>query len=55
MESLSLAKVAKRFGVGIATVVRWEKRIEAQQTRNKPATKIDMDALIQDIREHPDA
>ena len=53
-EKLSLAKVAKRFGVGVATVMRWTKKIEAQIKRNKPATKIDMEALKKDIEAYPD-
>ena len=27
-ECLSMAKVAKRFGVGVASVMRWSKNIE---------------------------
>lgn len=54
-ESLSFAKVAKRFGVGIASIVRWTKDIESKKTRNKPATKIDMEALKKDIEAYPDA
>ena len=34
---------------------RWSKRIEAQHPRHKPATKIDMDALKQDVEAYPDA
>lgn len=54
-ESLSFAKIAKRFDVGIASVVRWVKDIESKKTRNKPATKIDMEALKKDIEAYPDA
>ena len=54
-ESLSFARIAKRFGIGIATVVRWAKNIESKTTRNKPATKIDMDALRRDVEAYPDA
>ncbi|HEV2600785.1 MAG TPA: IS630 transposase-related protein [Candidatus Babeliales bacterium] len=54
-ESLSLAKIAKRFDVGIASVVRWSKDIESKKTRNKPATKIDMEALKKDVEAYPDA
>jgi transposase len=54
-ESLSFAKIAKRFDVGIASVVRWVKDIESKKTRNKPATKIDMEALKKDVEAYPDA
>jgi len=54
-EKLSIAKVAKRFGVGVATVMRWTKKIEAQNKRNKPATKIDMEILKKDVEAHPDS
>ncbi len=54
-EGLTIAAVATRFGVGIASVVRWLKKVEPQRTRHKPATKIDMAALAQDVRDNPDA
>jgi len=54
-EHLSFEATAKRFGVGKMTVLRWSKKIEPQRSRNKPATKIDMEALKQDIEHYPDA
>jgi transposase len=54
-EGLTIAEIAARFGVGIASVVRWLKQLEPQRTRNKPATKIDMAALAQEVRDNPDA
>jgi len=54
-ESLSFAKIAKRFDIGIASVVRWVNNIESKKTRNKPATKIDMEALKKDVETYPDA
>jgi transposase len=54
-EDLSFAEVSKRFKVGIASIVRWSKKIEPQQTRNKPPTKIDMQALARDVEVYPDA
>ncbi len=44
-EDLTIAEVAEWFCVGVATVVRWLKRLEPQRRRNKPATKIDRIAL----------
>lgn len=54
-EGLTIAEAAERFGVGVASLVRWLKTPEPRSGRNKPATKIDMDALARDVREHPDA
>lgn len=54
-ESLTIAAVATRFSVGIASVTRWIKNPEPKLTRNKPATKIDMDALSRDVVDYPDA
>ena len=52
---LTFVEVSKRFQVGINSVVRWSKKIESQKTRNKPATKINMEALKKDIEAYPDA
>jgi len=54
-ENLSMAEVSKRFGVGLASVMRWSKTLESKLTRNKPATKIDMEALKRDVEQYPDA
>jgi len=54
-EGLSMEKVAKRFRIGLATVMRWTKNPVPKKTRNKPATKIDMEALKRDIATYPDA
>jgi transposase len=54
-EHLSFEAIAERFGVGQASVVRWSKQIQAKRTRNKPATKIDMEALKQEVEQYPDA
>ncbi|MBX3630052.1 MAG: IS630 transposase-related protein [Nitrosomonas sp.] len=54
-EGLTIAQVAARFCVGIASVTRWVRNPNPKQTRNKPATKIDMIALARDVQEYPDA
>lgn len=54
-EGLTCKEVSERFKIGIMSVVRWGKRLEAQTKRNKPAVKIDMEALQTDIKSHPDA
>ncbi len=43
-EALTIQEVAARFSVGKASVMRWLRRLEPQRTRNKPTTKIDMEA-----------
>lgn len=54
-EGLSITSVANRFGIGRATVFRWTERIQPVLKRNKPATKLNMDELKQDIKKYPDA
>lgn len=54
-ENLSFANAAKRFGIGLNTVVRWSKKIAPTLKRNKPATKIDMEGLKKDVEDYPDA
>jgi transposase len=55
LEKLTCAEVAARFNIGIMSVVRWGKKIDPQKTRNKPATKIDREALRKDVEMYPDA
>ena len=52
---LSIEKTAQLFEIGKATVERWLKKIEPCKTRNKPATKINMESLKKDIKNYPDA
>ncbi|MBY0264435.1 MAG: transposase [Holosporales bacterium] len=54
-EGSSLAKVSKRFDVGLATVMRWTKSITLKTKRDKPATKINMETLRSDVENYPDA
>ncbi|CAM4456902.1 MAG: hypothetical protein LEGION0403_FIIPPAGN_02782 [Legionella sp.] len=54
-EGLSIEEVAIRFGVGKASVMRWLIHLEPPKNRNKPATKIDMEALKKDVELHPDS
>ena len=52
---LSYGKTAERFKVGIATLMRWAKRITPLEQRNKPCLKISRQALMEDIEKYPDA
>lgn len=54
-KNLTFEKASKRFGIGIRTLFRWQNRLEPMETRNKPATKIDMERLQQDVKKEPDA
>ena len=54
-EKLTLKETSARFKVGIASLVRWMKNLDPKTHRNKPATKIDMEALKRDIEKYPDA
>ncbi|SFN19293.1 IS630 transposase-related protein [Nitrosomonas communis] len=54
-ENLSIAQVAQRFCVGVASVMRWIKTPDPKTTRNKPATRIDRERLAQDVKNYPDA
>jgi len=54
-ENLTFEEVSERFHIGIATLFRWQKRIEPITKRNVSARKIDMKALQKDIERHPDA
>lgn len=53
-ECLSYADLGKRFLIHPRTIQRWKQRIEPKLKRDKPATKIDMQALRIDIEKHPD-
>jgi transposase len=53
-EQLTFSETSKRFHVSMNTLFRWQRRLEPKTQRNKPATKIDMEALRKDIQRHPD-
>ena len=54
-DGLSLEEAALRFSISESSVFRWLKRLEPYLTRNKTATKIDMEALAHDVEQEPDA
>lgn len=53
-EGLTFEETRRRFHMGIATLFRWQRKIEPCVKRNKPATKIDMEKLKEDVEKHPD-
>lgn len=54
-ENLTFKETAARFDISISNISRWQKCLEPRNTRNKPAVKINMEALKQDVEAHPDA
>ena len=52
--SLTFEQTSERFDVPIRNLFRWQNKIEPNKTRNKPATKIDMEALKRDVEASPD-
>ena len=51
---LTFEQTSKHFDVAIRSLFRWEQQLEPCATRNKPATKVDMDLLLKDIDKNPD-
>lgn len=54
-ENLTIEEIAVRFDVGKASVSRWIKTPLPKYTRNKPAVKLDREALAKEMTEHPDS
>jgi len=54
-ENLTFEETGKRFGVAVRTLFTWQERIEPKLKRNKPATKINMKKLQEDVEKNPDA
>ena len=54
-EGLTFSQTAKRFSVGIASLVRWSGKLEPKAYRRERGLKIDLEKLAQDVRKHPDA
>ena len=54
-EKLSFAAIAERFILSKTTVFKWSQNLEPKRTRNKKATKINMELLKQDIEQYPDS
>ena len=54
-EGLSLVSVSKKFNLSKNTVFLWTKNLFPKTNRDKPPTKIDMEALKSDITKYSDA
>lgn len=53
-DNLTFEEVSDRFKIPMRTLFRWQQRIEPILKRNKPAVKIDMEALRKDVEQEPD-
>ena len=53
-EGLTYEQTAERFGVGIASLTRWAKRLEPRPAKRR-RRKIDMDELARDVELFPDS
>ncbi|PID35289.1 MAG: transposase [Rhodobacterales bacterium] len=54
-EGLSFEKTSQRFGVGVASLKRWSKRLHPKPCERWKIRKIDSEKLAQDVRDCPDA
>ncbi len=54
-DNLTFEETAKRFNIPVRSLFRWQKKIEPCLKRNKPVTKINMQALEEDVKTYPDA
>jgi transposase len=54
-DNLTYKEAAASFEVGVNSLIRWNKKLEPQSTRSKPATKIKDDVLLEDVKNYPDA
>lgn len=52
--NLTYEKTSEHFAISLRTLFRWGNNITPCTTRQKPATKLDMNKLKQDVEEHPD-
>lgn len=52
---LTFQAVSEKYNVSIRTLFRWADNIEPCVSRDKPATKVDEQALLKDIENFPDA
>ena len=51
---LTFREAAKRYGVSTFALLKWKRNINPITKRHRPATKIDMEALKQDVERYPD-
>ena len=54
-EGLTYAETSKRFGIGVASLTRWNNKIEPKAHRDNRPRKIDLEKLRLDVENDPDA
>jgi transposase len=54
-KGLSFRQLSEQVNIGIATLLRWAKRIEPKNKRNRPCLKIPLKELKKDIEKYGDA
>lgn len=54
-QRMSYEVSSKFFGISKTSILKWSKNVIPKLGRNKPATKIDMEALRKDVKEYPDS
>lgn len=52
---LTFTETSERFDLPMRTLFRWQACLEPKLTRHKPATKVDMESLQEDVKKYPDA
>lgn len=53
-EKLFYRDLSKRFSISVTSLVRWSKKLEPKNKRNRLPSKINMEVLEKDIHERPD-
>lgn len=53
-KDFTFEKTSEHFGVSVRTLFNWAGRIEPKMTRDRPATKINMEKLALDVKTRPD-
>ncbi len=51
---LTFEKTSEHFAISLRTLFRWHDNIVPCSTRQKPATKLDMDKLTKAVEDYPD-
>ena len=52
--NLTFAQTSERLDIPIRSLFRWHKRLEPLLKRNKPASKLNMLALKENVKNNPD-
>ncbi len=50
----SIRETARYFEISATAVKSWMTRLKPLETRDKPFTKLDVDKLLEDVRNNPD-